>query len=126
VRMRRGFSDEESAQDTRINRLYLEAIEDEHFDVIPAPVYTRGFVRSYAKALGLDPEQAIALLPDTLPRPPGLEPMPALRRQAHEAPAVAMPSLPPMRLPNLPVGMLRMPSMPWLLAGAGAIALVLA
>src|SRR5439155_22702599 len=56
-RMRRGFSYEEIAQDTRINRLYLEAIEDEHFDVIPAPVYTRGFVRSYAKALGLDPEQ---------------------------------------------------------------------
>ena len=105
-RLRRGFTYEEIARDTRINRAYLEALETEHFDVIPAPVNTRGFLRSYARALGLDPEAAIAMLPTDLPRPPGLEPSPSLRRHTSEPPAVSLPVLPSIRLPSM-----RLPSM---------------
>jgi hypothetical protein len=127
-RLRRGFSYAEIENTTRINRLYLEALEDEHFDAIPAPVYVRGFLRSYAKALGLDPEHAIALLPDNLPRPPGLEPSFAMRSPYRDAPAISMPSL---RLPRLPTigiaaGSFGRDTMRWLAAIVGAVTLVLA
>ena len=113
-RLRLGITYAEVERDTRINPLYLQALEDEHFDVLPAPVYTRGFLRSYAKALGLDPEQAIAMLPAELPVPPGLEPMPAMRRSG-DAPTIALP-----QLPTMPDSAGR-----WLLYAVGASLLVL-
>lgn len=39
---------------TRIRRRYLQAIENEEWDVLPGGVYTRGFIRTYAAFLGLD------------------------------------------------------------------------
>jgi flagellar biosynthesis protein FlhG len=42
---------------TKISKVHLEAIEEEHFDVLPAPVYVRGFVAELAKFLRLDPPQ---------------------------------------------------------------------
>src|SRR5690606_34315922 len=47
-RVRSGLSIVDVERDTRINRVYLEALEEAHFDVLPAPIYARGFVRSYA------------------------------------------------------------------------------
>lgn len=94
TRLRKGLTFAEVERTTRINRHYLEALEAEHYDVIPAPVYARGFLRSYARALGLDPEAAIAMMPADLPRPPGLDPMPGLRRAGSEAPAIPLPQLP--------------------------------
>jgi len=55
----RGLSLEEAAQDTRISLRFLEALEDEQFDELPAPVYVRGFTRSYANYLGIDPQPLI-------------------------------------------------------------------
>jgi cytoskeleton protein RodZ len=43
-----------------IRSLYLQAIEDENWASIAAPVYVRGFVRTYARFLGLNPEEAVA------------------------------------------------------------------
>lgn len=37
-----------------IRRAYLEAMENGRFDDLPPPAYTSGFLRSYARALGLD------------------------------------------------------------------------
>lgn len=108
-RLRRGFSYAEVERDTHINRLYLEALEDEHYDVLPAPVYTRGFVKLYARLLGIDPDSAAAMLPDDLPTPPGLEPSAALRRPGRDAPAISLPRLPSMRVPALRVPELRTP-----------------
>lgn len=39
---------------TKIRPKYLRALEEERFDILPAPTYVRGFLRSYAEALGLD------------------------------------------------------------------------
>jgi cytoskeleton protein RodZ len=39
---------------TKIRPKYLRALEDEQFDILPAPTYVKGFLRSYAEALGLD------------------------------------------------------------------------
>jgi cytoskeletal protein RodZ len=40
--------------------VYLAAIEDEDWKAIGAPVYVRGFMRTYARFLGLDAEDAVA------------------------------------------------------------------
>jgi curved DNA-binding protein CbpA len=41
---------------TKVSKLYLQGIESEDFDKLPAPVYVRGFVFQYAKCLKLKPE----------------------------------------------------------------------
>jgi cytoskeleton protein RodZ len=40
----------------RIRPVFLQAIEDNHYDRLPGPVYALGFVRTYADYLGLDGE----------------------------------------------------------------------
>lgn len=56
TREHRGLTIEQVAQDTRISVRFLEALEAEHFEELPAPVYVRGFLRSYANYLKIDPQ----------------------------------------------------------------------
>lgn len=44
-------------QATHIRVKYLQALEDERFDVLPGPAYVKGFLRTYADHLGLDGQQ---------------------------------------------------------------------
>ncbi|HEV2401886.1 MAG TPA: RodZ domain-containing protein [Candidatus Sulfotelmatobacter sp.] len=44
---------------TKISARMLEAIEKERFDQLPGGVFNRGFIRAYAKHLGLDSEEAV-------------------------------------------------------------------
>ena len=48
------------AEQIRIRSVYLAAIEEENWSTIGAPVYVRGFLRTYARFLGFDPEEAVA------------------------------------------------------------------
>jgi cytoskeletal protein RodZ len=57
------------AQQIRIRSVYLAAIEGESWSTIGAPVYIRGFIRTYARFLGLDPEEAVAAFNRTQPPP---------------------------------------------------------
>lgn len=43
---------------TRIRAPYIEALEAGHLESFTASIYAVGFARSYARALGLDPEWA--------------------------------------------------------------------
>lgn len=63
AREARGLTLEDAERDTRISRRYLAALEAEQFEVIPAPVYARGFLRSYSQYLGLDPQEMLAMFP---------------------------------------------------------------
>ncbi|MEP6870930.1 MAG: helix-turn-helix domain-containing protein [Anaerolineaceae bacterium] len=63
AREARGLTLEDAERDTRISRRYLQALEAEQFEVIPAPVYARGFLRSYSQYLGLDPQETLGLFP---------------------------------------------------------------
>ena len=63
ARESRGLTLEDAERDTRISRRYLQALEAEQFDAIPAPVYARGFLRSYSQYLGLEPQQMLQLFP---------------------------------------------------------------
>ncbi len=60
AREQRGLTLSEVAEHLRIRSVYLAAIEDETWSTIGAPVYTRGFLRTYARYLNLDPEEAVA------------------------------------------------------------------
>jgi len=50
----RQVSLEELVQTTRIPLKALQHIEADEFDALPGDVFARGFIRSYARALGLD------------------------------------------------------------------------
>ncbi|MCZ7651298.1 MAG: DUF4115 domain-containing protein [Thermoanaerobaculia bacterium] len=55
----RGVGLREIADSTRISLRYLEALEEERFDVLPAHVFARGFLREYARVVGLDPDEVV-------------------------------------------------------------------
>jgi cytoskeletal protein RodZ len=59
AREARGLTLSEVAEQIRIRSVYLAAIEEENWPSIGAPVYVRGFLRTYARFLGLDPEEAV-------------------------------------------------------------------
>ncbi len=50
------------AKKTRIRVEYLQALEDNNFTVLPAATFVKGFIRSYARVFGFDPQPLIALL----------------------------------------------------------------
>ncbi len=67
----RGISLLEAEQATRIRRVFLQAIEEDRFQDLPGEVYGRGFVRNYARFLGLDPDVIV----QQYPRPASPEPV---------------------------------------------------
>jgi cytoskeletal protein RodZ len=69
AREARGLALSDAAEQIRIRSVYLAAIEDENWSAIGAPVYVRGFLRTYARYLGLDPEEAVGLFNQTLGSP---------------------------------------------------------
>ncbi len=60
AREARGLSPSEVSEKIRIRTVYLIAIEEENWRSVGAPVYIRGFLRTYARFLGLDPEEVVA------------------------------------------------------------------
>jgi cytoskeletal protein RodZ len=59
AREKKGLSLEHIVSQTRIQEYHLQALESEDFANLPAKVFTKGFVRSYAKVLGLDEDEAL-------------------------------------------------------------------
>src|SRR3954452_13852266 len=55
----RGISLKEIADSTKISKRFLEAIERNDHRTLQAPVFTRGFVREYARYLGLSSEDMV-------------------------------------------------------------------
>jgi cytoskeleton protein RodZ len=60
AREARGLSLSDVSEQIRIRSVYLAAIEEGNWSAIGAPVYVRGFLRTYARFLGLDPEEVVA------------------------------------------------------------------
>ena len=56
----RGITLEEIAEATKIGTRSLRALEEQDFDKLPGGIFNKGFVRAYARYLGLDEEQAVA------------------------------------------------------------------
>jgi len=92
----RGITLEEIADSTKIGTRSLRALEEEDFDKLPGGIFNKGFVRAYARYLGIDEEQAVTdLLAATgeseppLPNPHPTEKLTAYR-SSHRGWAVAL------------------------------------
>jgi flagellar biosynthesis protein FlhG len=57
VRERSGVSLRDIAATSKVGVRFLEYIESDRFDRLPAPVYLRGFVQEYARVVHLDPRR---------------------------------------------------------------------
>jgi cytoskeleton protein RodZ len=111
ARRRIGMDVKEAEERTKIRAKYLRALEAEDWEVLPAPAYVRGFLRTYGALLGLDGEH----LADEF-------------RRRYEAPgAAASPASEPVLQERRRVGGARPPSRGPLIAlvAAGIVGLLL-
>ena len=49
----------EIAERTKISMRYLQAMEEDRFEILPAPVFAKGFLREYARYVGLSPDDVV-------------------------------------------------------------------
>jgi cytoskeleton protein RodZ len=69
-RERQGVSPADIAQRLHMSLSQVEALEADDYSRLPRGPFLRGFVRNYAKALGLPPEDVLARLSEGVPREP--------------------------------------------------------
>ncbi len=79
AREEQGITLEDAAARLRLMHRQIEAIESDDFDSLGPPVFARGFVRNYARLLGLAPDELLARMTG-----------------APDEPAVVQPAEPPM------------------------------
>lgn len=84
ARLKRGQSLEAVAQQTRISKRFLEALEENRFEQFPAVVYLRGFLKGYCEHLDVSFEEMWSLLTAAQESPVEAAPAP-------DAPAAAAP-----------------------------------
>ena len=78
AREQRALSVEDLARITKITTANLTAVEQNRRDDLPGDVYVRGFVRAYAREVGLDPDDTARRYLDQFKPPP--EAIPAAER----------------------------------------------
>ncbi|WP_425802332.1 helix-turn-helix domain-containing protein [Desulfitobacterium sp. Sab5] len=61
AREEKGWSLLQAEEVTKIRVRYLEAMEAENYSILPGATYVRGFLRTYSKNLGLNPEEIVEL-----------------------------------------------------------------
>lgn len=91
----RQLSLEELALTTRIPLQTLRCMEEDRFDALPGDVFARGFLRSYADAIGIDANEVVERFDSHRDRkdPVSLQNLPAVkapRRQTRFGLAIAM------------------------------------
>jgi cytoskeleton protein RodZ len=84
-RVRRNLDLDQISRELKIAPRFLQAIEEERFDRLPAGVFAKSFVRQYAGLLGLDPDDLAAEVQQVLAPPapvetmsPGVPPIPEI------------------------------------------------
>jgi cytoskeleton protein RodZ len=73
-----GLSYAQISEQTKLRPHFLEALENEEWDHLPSPAFVKGFIRSYARALGLSEGGLLALYQEITP-------------QHHETPGPVLP-----------------------------------
>jgi Helix-turn-helix domain len=76
ARLRRGFSLTDIRERTRLSPQVLRLLDEGRFAELPAGLYARGYVRAYASAVDLDPDQTLDELAPQLPL--ALDPIPKM------------------------------------------------
>ena len=86
-----GYSLQEAAQQTRIRKTFLESIENNQFSDLPGDAYVTGFVKSYARYLGVDNNALLAQLEETR-QSAGPPPLKLIRVAKHQSRRFKKPS----------------------------------
>ncbi|HJV45384.1 MAG TPA: RodZ domain-containing protein [Bacillota bacterium] len=82
ARLKKGLSLEDLHKETKIQKRYLEAIEEGNLDALPGHFYARAFVKSYAEAVGLSTDDVLEHIQPETPSPQQTqEPVKPLRRE---------------------------------------------
>lgn len=55
----KGWSYSDVEDNIKIRARYLEAMENENYEILPGPIYIKGFLRTYSRLLGLNPEEMV-------------------------------------------------------------------
>jgi hypothetical protein len=83
TRVERGIDLAEVAARTSLNPTIVQSIDAGCFDALPAGLYARSYIRAFASAVGLQPEQVVRQLESSLPQVD--DPLPVLREIARGA-----------------------------------------
>jgi cytoskeleton protein RodZ len=59
-REQRGITLDDISASTKIGTRMLHALEEDHFEQLPGGIFNKGFIRAYARCVGLDEDQAVA------------------------------------------------------------------
>ena len=62
----RGVPLEEIADNTKVNMRFLLALENNDYDQLPSEVFIKGFIRSYAKTIGGNADEMVAIYEESL------------------------------------------------------------
>lgn len=73
-REERGITLAQISEATRIGTRFLKAIDEDNFSVLPGGIFTRAFIRAYAKQIGIDEEEAVSLYHQQIAPPPEASP----------------------------------------------------
>lgn len=109
----RSLTREEVAKTTKIPERTLACLEEGRYGDLPADVFVKGFLKSYARATGLDPAETItkwessrrpsalpASAPASVSSPPAPAPVAAVAAPTPSPSAVPPPSTPPADTPR--------------------------
>ena len=80
AREHRGVSLQDLAESTKISARVLESLERNDPSKLPGGIFSRAFVRAYAREVGLDPDVAVASFVTAFPDESGADEMPATTR----------------------------------------------
>lgn len=69
AREAKGYTLRQIAEKTRISHTFLKALEEDDYEVIPGDIFVTGFLRTYAKELGLDEKEMLAKYREIYPKP---------------------------------------------------------
>ncbi|PKO73475.1 MAG: DUF4115 domain-containing protein, partial [Betaproteobacteria bacterium HGW-Betaproteobacteria-17] len=74
AREAQGLTQEDAAARLRLMNRQVEAMETDDFESLGQPVFARGFVRNYARLLGLAPEALLARMAGAPAEPTAVSP----------------------------------------------------
>ena len=86
AREEHGLSQKEAASDLHLTSKVINAIEEDDFELIPSFVFARGYIRSYARHVGLDGQALVAEFDAAYGVPNNsAKPMPTLRKGGQQS-----------------------------------------
>ena len=67
ARLSKGYSLDDLQEITKIQKRYLVGIEEGNYSIMPGTFYVRAFIKQYAEAVGLDPEEILEQYKNEIP-----------------------------------------------------------